>query len=470
MRMAYGTRRWSELVRVPRIVKLTCLAALACFAPASVAGAGEYHVYSCRTPAGEAAPVDGWTESAGPTYSDYVRDTCGEGGALTAALGDVTTHEADLDLATWMFSTPAYARMVGATLWRAGDADGGVAVNATYELWLAGPSNEGIFESCVYQSGCTAGVGEPAEPLSVANRVAVPAADLGTHLYLNAACEGDSKFQCPGGQGDVNGYAAAVSLYAADIVLEQSAGPTATNVSGELASEPVVQGTSDVTFSASDPGAGVWEATFSVDGKLVQSTVPDENGGRCRNVGESADGLPAFLYLQPCLPAESVDVPFNTTVVSNGEHHLVVSVLDAAGNSAPVLDREIDVENPVPAAAVRPGVRATGPVTRRAGARLRLKVSPRRVGANGRVVFSGWLLGGSIPRGGKPLVVEGRRSRRGAWLKFDLIRTGAEGRFHAGYRFTFLGPGGWQIRVLCEVEAGYPFAAGWSNVVRVRVL
>jgi len=66
-------------------------------------------------------------------------------------------------------------------------------------------------------------------------------------------------------------------------------------------------------------------------------------------------------------------------------------------------------------------------------------------------------------------VVEGRRSRRGKWLKFDVIRTGAQGRFHAGYRFTFLGPGRWEIRVLAEAEAGYPFAAGWSHVVRVRV-
>ena len=449
--------------RAASVVAFVCLGLLAS------ADAGEYHVYACHTPAGEPAPADGWSGSAGPTYDDYAKDTCGEGGSLTAALGDVTTHEADLDLATWMFSTPAYASIVGATLWRVGDADGGVGINATYELSLAGPGSEDIFESCVYQSGSTAGVGKSAEPLSAANRVVVPGAHLGAHLYLTAACEGDSAFECPSGHGDGSGYAAAVNLYAADVVLEQSAGPTATNVSGELASAPVVQGTSDVTFSASDPGAGVWEATFSVDGKVVQSIVPNENGGRCRDVGQSTDGLPAFLYLQPCLPAESVDVPFSTTLVSNGVHHLVVSVLDPAGNSAPVLDRKIDVENPVPAQA---GIGAVSPAVKRAlpRARLTLQVTPRRVGRGRRVYFSGRLLAGSIPAGGKLLVVEGRRSRRGRWLKFDLIRTGAEGRFHAGYRFEFLGPGRWEIRVLCEAEAGYPFAAGWSNVVRVRVL
>lgn len=221
------------------MLKATCVAVLLVLCCARAAAAGEYHVYSCRTPAGEAAPVDGWSGSAGPAYSDYVKDTCGEGGALTAALGDVTIHESDVDQATWTFSPPAFDTMLGATLWRASDADGGVAVNATYETWLAGSSENAVFEACVYQAGCTTGVGDPAQPLSEANRL-------------------------------------------------------------------VVQGTSDVTFSASDPGSGVWEATFSVDGKVVQSTVPNENGGRCRGVGQTTDGLAAFLYVQPCLPAESV--------------------------------------------------------------------------------------------------------------------------------------------------------------------
>ena len=39
-------------------------------------------------------------------------------------------------------------------------------------------------------------------------------------------------------------------------------------------------------------------------------------------------------------------MPFDTTRVGNGAHHLVVSVIDAAGNAAPVLDREITVANP----------------------------------------------------------------------------------------------------------------------------
>ncbi len=39
-------------------------------------------------------------------------------------------------------------------------------------------------------------------------------------------------------------------------------------------------------------------------------------------------------------------MPFDTTALANGEHHLVVSVTDAAGNAATVLDREIRRRQP----------------------------------------------------------------------------------------------------------------------------
>ena len=78
-----------------------------------------------------------------------------------------------------------------------------------------------------------------------------------------------------GNSGDANSYAAALYVYAADLTLEQNAGPTASGVSGELAGAPTVQGQSDVTFAATDPGSGVYEALFSVDGQVVQRTVLD---------------------------------------------------------------------------------------------------------------------------------------------------------------------------------------------------
>jgi hypothetical protein len=120
------------------------------------------------------------------------------------------------------------------------------------------------------------------------------------------------------------------------------------DVGGELASASQVSGTPNLTWSASDPGAGVYEALVTVDGQLVQSQVPNDNGGHCRDVGQTSDGRPAFLYVQPCPGSLAAEVQLDTTRLTDGPHHLLVTVLDAAGNSAPVLDRTITVANPAP--------------------------------------------------------------------------------------------------------------------------
>jgi hypothetical protein len=321
---------------------VTCLALAAIAAGARGAQAGSYHVYGCRTPLGESAPADGWSGSVTGT-AVYAENTCQQGGALLAALGPAK-RTASTDIASWTFEAPVGESIAGATLWRSGDADGGSVVNASYQYWLAGPAETNIFDECL---GCT-GRGNPGEPLAGENRVVVPAANLGARLYAIASCGGVADFSCKEGEHDANGYAAAVYVYAADLLLQQSFGPTAGNVNGELASAAVVRGDSDLTFTATDPGAGVYEAVFRADGQVVQSTVVDENGGRCRNVGQTTDGLAAFLYVHPCLASVSANVPFDTTKVANGSHHLVVSVIDAAGNAAPVLDRQITVANPPP--------------------------------------------------------------------------------------------------------------------------
>jgi hypothetical protein len=324
-----------------------------------------------------------------------------------------------------------------------------------------------------------------------------------------------------------------------------------------------------VTFTATDPGSGVYAAVFSVDGQVVQSTVVNENGGRCRNVGQTTDGKPAFLYVQPCLASVSADVGLDTSILGNGPHHLIVSVIDAAGNAAPVLDRVITVANPpracaagasgrsrasgsatlsaswkgtrkqritsayghapridgrlkaaggapiagatielvatpsfvggTPIAMASPRTRADGrfsvrlpagitsgtlcltyrpaggasnaestrTLTLNVRAGIAVRVSPRTASVGRSIFFHGRLRGGPIPRGGKQLVLEAR-SPGSPWLEFNVIRTNARGRFSASYAFKFPGPADYQFRVLSEPESDYPFAAGTSNVVKVR--
>lgn len=541
---------------------LVALAGAACVD----AVAGGYHVYSCRTPWGAVAPTDGWTGSVMGSAYDYKLDTCESGGALIAALGDEVKHGVGTDKAMWAFAAPAGEKIAAATLWRAGDNEGGGAGGATYKFWLAGPNESEPFYTCSYTLNSCHQAGDFGYPFSGSNLVVVPSSHLGTGLYLAAFCGGYPPAECEAGKGDASGYASAVYLYAADITLEQSAGPTATNVSGELATAPTVRGSSDVAFDASDPGAGVYEAVFSVDGQVVQSTVVDENGGRCHDLGGTSDGRPAFEYVQPCEPRVSVDVPFDTTRVSDGAHHLIVSAIDAAGNAAPVLDRSIVVANPPPVggpngtnastqaslvaawvgshkariasgygrahtiagrltapggapiggaeidctatsayqgakagamACPRTGVdgrfavRVQGhassrtirlayrahvgdalPVaTRTLGltvrAGVRLRVSPHTTSVGHAIRFTGALLGGPIPRGGKQVVLEAR-SPGGPWIEFDVVRCNRHGRYRDSYRFKFPGPVDYRFRALSEGEADYPYATGSSNVVRVH--
>jgi hypothetical protein len=544
------------------------VAVLVALALAASARAGGYHVYSCRTPSGAVAPTEGWSGSIslGAPYDDRVLNTCASSGALIAALGDETEHPAFTDKVVWAFAPPTGEEIVGANLWRAGDNAGGGVGDATYQFWTAGPSESDLFAECIYTIHYCSGEGELGQPLAAANLLVVPSSHLGGDLYLAVSCDGGSGKECAAGTGDEHGYAAAEYMYAADIILEQSAGPSASNVSGELASAPTVEGTSDVAFDASDPGAGVYEAVFEVDGQVVERRVVDENDGRCRNVGGTSDGRPAFLYTQPCKQSVSVDVPFDSTLVGNGSHHLVVSVTDPAGNSAPVLDREIVVANPPPPggpngtnasaqasmsaawvgskktrimsaygrsahtiagrltapggvpiagaeiectatpayAGARPAamacpktgadgrfaVRVPGgassrtielayrarlgearPVaTRTLGvsvkAGVRLRVSPHSSGVGETIHFTGALLGGPIPHGGKQLVLEAR-SPGGPWIEFDVVRTSARGRYHDSYTFKFPGPVSYRFRAVSEFEADYPYATGASNVVGV---
>ncbi len=323
----------------------TTLAVVAALAVA--AHAGEYHVYSCRTPAGQAAPTDGWSEP-GHSGEDVTSDTCQEaGGGLIAGMDAHVSHPAETDKATWAFEAHPNETISAATLWRAGETVALANPETAYTFWLAGIADMGskteVFEECGPKKCPHEGIFT--EPLASENRVVVPDSALGSrYLYLNVSC-GSLVASCAATESGKSGYAATIELFAADLVLSQAESPTVSAVGGGLAEATTVSGRSDLAFEATDAGSGVYKVVFRVDGQVLSTVIPEEAGGRCRDVGGTTDGLPAFLYTQPCPAALSVDLPFDTTGLANGMHHLLVSVLDAAGNAAPVLDREITVDN-----------------------------------------------------------------------------------------------------------------------------
>ncbi len=327
----------------------------------AVAWAGSFHVYACRMPNGEVAPVDGWRESTSLSQTlDSTGNGCATGGGLVAALHSGHAHPANTDLATWSFNAPSGETLQAATLWRAGDTAGGGNSNDSYLFWMSGVANRGentvVFDSCDAFKGCHE-EGNLQDPLATNNRIEMPSSALHSpYLSLNASCGSlISGSECSSSPGDTNGYAASVELFAADLTINQETAPSVKEVSGALAEDATVSGTSDVTFTATDPASGVYQAVFQVDSQTVSSTTLDTNGGHCVNVGQTTDGLPAFLYTEPCVHSLSKDVPFDTTTLSNGAHHLVVSVTDAAGNSTPVVDRQVTVANGIPAGGGQPG-------------------------------------------------------------------------------------------------------------------
>lgn len=97
-----------------------------------------------------------------------------------------------------------------------------------------------------------------------------------------------------------------------------------------------------------------------------------------------------------------------------------------------------------------------------------LGVDRARVLNGQSVTFSGHVASGPIPAGGKLVQLEVRLSHR--WQTFRTVRTDAAGNWAVPYRFARTRGIAWyRFRVELPPEAGYPFTAGASKSIRVRV-
>jgi hypothetical protein len=97
-----------------------------------------------------------------------------------------------------------------------------------------------------------------------------------------------------------------------------------------------------------------------------------------------------------------------------------------------------------------------------------LRVNRRRVLNGQRVMFSGQVRSTPIPPGGKLIQLEVLLS--GGWQTFRTARTDQAGRWALPYKFARTrGIQRYRFRVELPREAGYPFGAGVSKSLRVRV-
>jgi hypothetical protein len=334
--------RWMAVL-VSGGVALAGPAGVSLVAP-GVAEAGSLQIFSCARPDGLPAPTDGWSGSISGPFMGPV-NSCAEGGSLAALIDGSPAQPVDA-IATWAFTAPGWATIKEATLWQAASADSIAPGSAQSLSWLAAPNNiydsADVFDQCV-TDGCGS-EGDPTVRFAAVNKIVVAASylDGARSIYVNASCGGAQGASCPAVSSP---YMAEAQLLAADITLEDSAPPSASAVGGSLTGSTVLQGPQNILITASDPGPGVYEAIFQVDGKTVSSSVLSSNGGRCENVGETSSAIPSFLFLQPC-PAQvnSVDMPFEPGVVPEGPHDLRVLVSDAAGNTTTILDHQVIID------------------------------------------------------------------------------------------------------------------------------
>ena len=241
--------------------------------------------------------------------------------------------------ATWTFTAPADTHIVAARLYRSAEA------NYRALAYWASPANEytssNAFDSCQgssEKSACTLGNTkasscEPVSCYSPSDVLDVPAANLPSlQLSLSMRCF----YGCGGSE----------TLHSADITLEQDFCPTGSATGGSLTTQPILQGVEDISISASDPGSGVFQAIFEIDGKVLAAQTIDTNGGSCQPYRTAQDGTNVFLNPQPCPQSvTAVDVPFNTALVPDGSHQLTVVVSDVAGNTTSILTRTVAFNN-----------------------------------------------------------------------------------------------------------------------------
>lgn len=166
----------------------------------------------------------------------------------------------------------------------------------------------------------------------------------GGDLYVVAGCGGAAGYQCNSGGSD-NTWSE-VRVNSAQLLLSNSAVPQAANITGTALGQGV-RGTAHLLMTASDPGGpGIYLAAVALDGRPVYSGTPNANGGTCVSHGTGPGGAQMFGFAQPCPAVEQLALPVPTAGFSDAKHELTVTLVDAAGNSAPVLDRFITTSNP----------------------------------------------------------------------------------------------------------------------------
>lgn len=342
MRSTNAQARWNRLGLLLAIVVVASLAS-----SAVAQAAGSYTVWTCRGPEGQPLSASAWQSAGSPIAT--MTDTCASGGELTVFVpaGRSGTY---LDDAGARFQSTGGSAIVGYRLWRSTTTAGPGGGQAGFYTDVL-EDDFGFFstsvDSCRNTDNCTA-KGDPADQLGGPNLVERTGVSLRS-VSIAAGCSApiSGGFTC----ADTGGLNAAFHLYRAAVEIADASPPALVgSPSGPLLGGAAVGGLQTVTVDAADVGGGVAVAQARVDGALVAER---DAGGDCRA---------PYTRPAPCSANATLSLTIDTTALSDGEHQLELTVLDAAGNAVTTPSATVRVDNtPEPPPPPPPPVTVTTP-------------------------------------------------------------------------------------------------------------
>jgi hypothetical protein len=289
------------------------------------ARAAAYHVYGCQHPDASPAPADGWL---GYTMVYTQSTLCSGRLPSTATILAIPVPDWTHSELIWRHSNGAAVELIAARIRRsvtlpASPPSGSFAYRLYTGIWAYGP--EDLRDSCSTSAGCT----------TIAESDVSVAGLHGGDVWLLVQCDGGC---VPGTTTRPN-----VVVTRSDLTFADDVTPEVSNIGGSLASGRAVWGVADLTYRATDVGAGVYLQKLVIDGKTVAEEVADSNGGKCRDVMPGWGTPYEFDYTIPCAARVDGRIVVDLNAISTGPHEISAGVEDAAGNARTIFSGHIDV-------------------------------------------------------------------------------------------------------------------------------
>lgn len=283
-------------------------------------------LWACHGPAGQALGTAPLTSVAS---GDGVVNDVGCDGTVDPSSDDGLSASfsrpdpAADSVALWQVLVPAGATLNDVSAERSTTGFGGAPQPSdpqTYSLW----TSDGPLESSSLAD---------ASDVPLTGAVDVPAS--GTQVELGVSCSSSNSSRCaaPISGGTVGADFSSIALNVTDASVPEGA------VGGV---QSVVAGSLNLVADATDSGLGLYSLDASLDGQTVASA--QLGGQSCRDL---STGSVVDLPLDADCPSEVAGVPLTADVadVPDGMHLLSVSVTDAAGTTASLVNQEIEVLN-----------------------------------------------------------------------------------------------------------------------------